>query len=74
MQIAAPHDGRFDLASATQRLAAAGAIEQTAYFVRCRLADPPEISLTLFPDGRLMIQGTGDPAKARSIAAKYVGT
>ena len=30
--------------------------------------------LTLFPDGRAIVQGTDDPAVARTVYAKYVGS
>jgi adenylyltransferase/sulfurtransferase len=32
------------------------------------------LSLTVFPDGRALVHGTTDPAAARSIYAKYVGS
>ncbi len=30
--------------------------------------------LTLFPDGRAIVQGTDDPTVARTVYAKYVGS
>jgi molybdopterin-synthase adenylyltransferase len=30
--------------------------------------------LTVFPDGRAIIKGTQDPAVARGIYAKYIGS
>ena len=30
--------------------------------------------LTLFPDGRAIIKGTTDPAVARSLYARFIGT
>lgn len=34
----------------------------------------PEYDLTLFPDGRCLVRGTTDPAVARSLYARFVGT
>jgi hypothetical protein len=34
----------------------------------------PPLTLTLFTDGRALIQGTTDPATARSFYARFVGT
>lgn len=33
----------------------------------------PELTLVLFPDGRAMVQGTSDPAAAKSLYSRYVG-
>jgi len=63
---------RIDLSRLAEMLRAAGAVEQSAYLVRCRLAES-DLVLTLFPDARLLIQGTTDPALARSLYARYIG-
>ena len=34
---------------------------------------PEERRITLFPDGRAIIQGTSDPAVARGLYARYIG-
>ena len=70
---AAPGTG-LDLAAMTDRLASAGRTQQTAWFVRCRLDDPKDVSLTVFADGRVLIHGVTDLGRARSIAARYVGS
>ena len=31
-------------------------------------------TLTIFPDGRALIQGTTDPAVARSLYARFIGS
>jgi adenylyltransferase/sulfurtransferase len=72
VQIAAP--GRpFDLAGVAARLASAGQVQRTPYLIRCQLSDPAGVSLTVFPDGRIIVQGTDDLARARSLAARFVG-
>lgn len=55
------------------RLQSLGQVQSTPYFVRCTLHDPPNLSLTVFPDARVIVHGTDDPARARSIAARFVG-
>lgn len=62
---------RLDLDALCQRLAAHGEVRNNPYLLRLRL---PEHELTLFADGRAIIRGTTDPALARSIYARYVGS
>jgi adenylyltransferase/sulfurtransferase len=52
---------------------AAGDVEATAFFLRCRLAEPAGLQLTLFADGRLIVKGTTSADVARSVYARYVG-
>jgi molybdopterin/thiamine biosynthesis adenylyltransferase len=53
---------------------AAGEVELTPFLIRCRLPEPPHLRLTLFADGRLIVKGTTDVRRARSMYARYVGT
>ena len=62
-----------DLGEVAKRWANVGAVQLTRYLLRCDLPAEPGGSLTLFPDGRLLVQGTSDLALARSIAARYLG-
>ena len=55
----------------TQRLAAVGTVSQNPFLVRVEL--PEDRRITLFPDGRAIIQGTSDPAVARGLYARYIG-
>ncbi len=64
------HPIRFDDISARLQPIAAGPIRRNAFLLRASIG---EFELTLFADGRAIIQGTDDPEKARSIYAKYVG-
>jgi adenylyltransferase/sulfurtransferase len=63
-----------DLASAASRWREIGSVQQSPWFVRCRLHEPAGIDLTLFGDGRLLVHGTADPMRARSIYARFVGS
>lgn len=62
-----------DLAAVADKLTAAGAVQRTAYLVRCDLHEPRELRLTIFPDGRAIVHGTADPDRAKSIYARFVG-
>jgi adenylyltransferase/sulfurtransferase len=61
------------LAHLATKLAAAGETERNAYFVKCRLRDPAGVTLTVFPDGRTLVQGVKDLGRAKSIHARFVG-
>ncbi len=65
-----PADSAIDLAELETRLKKAGEVFRNDYLLKLRLE---ENELTLFPDGRAIIQGTHDPARARSLYAKYIG-
>ena len=62
-----------DLAELGRRLAGASASEvrNNQFLLRFRVA-PYE--MTVFPDGRAIIKGTQDPAVARSLYARYIGS
>lgn len=53
-----------------RRLIDVGEVQRTPYLLRFSAAG---VSLTLFSDGRALVQGTSDLAKARNIYARYIG-
>jgi len=59
-----------DLAALGQRLAPLGEVRANEYALRF-IAPPYE--LTIFPDGRAIVKGTGDTGLARSLYARFVG-
>lgn len=69
----ARRDIRLDLNAAARKLSGVGEVEQTPYLVRCRLRGEGLIELTLFGDGRMIVNGTTDRDSARSMYARYVG-
>lgn len=73
IQIRPARKGRVDLAELSRRLGAVGEVERSDYMVKCRLREEGGINVTVFPDGRLIVYGTNDVAKARSVAARVVG-
>ena len=65
-----------DLGMMAARLQAAGLGQVLAnpYLVRLTgLNGDAATELTLFPDGRVIVKGTEDPAVARSLVARYIG-
>lgn len=60
-----------DLESLEPQLARVGAVTRNAFLLRLRL---PEYGLTVFRDGRTVVEGTTDPAVARSVVARVLGS
>ncbi len=74
VQIAAPVDGAVDeLSHVAAGLERFGDVQRSAFLVRCRLREPQEMTLTIFADGRVIVQGTSDAGRARSVAARFLG-
>ena len=70
VQISPARAAQLDLDPIATRLSSHGEVLQNAYLLRFT---QPDLELTLFPDGRAVIKGTDDPAKARAHYTKYVG-
>lgn len=65
---------RLDLGALAARLAELGRLEaRSAHLVRFAPSGS-DLRITLFADGRAIVKGTTDPARARSLYARYVGT
>ncbi|MBZ0171191.1 MAG: ThiF family adenylyltransferase [Phycisphaerales bacterium] len=67
------------LADLAERLAHHGSFTATRYLLQGELTrersdSGPPIGLTVFSDGRAIVRGLTDPARARSIYAKYIGS
>lgn len=60
-----------DLVALASRLAGVGSVTANPWIVRAQVE--PGIELAVFADGRAIVSGTRDEARARSIVAKYVG-
>ncbi|MAY73471.1 MAG: thiamine biosynthesis protein ThiF [Phycisphaerae bacterium] len=72
VQVSPGEGGRVDLPALAQRLAAHGSFNANRFLVRGTLEESA-LSLTVFADGRAIVNGTDDPARARAIYARYVG-
>ena len=60
-----------NLPALADRLAGLGEVTSNEYLVRL---DVEGRQLTVFADGRAIVKGTDDPAQARALYARYVGT
>ncbi len=60
-----------DLAALKARLEQFGPVRANGFLLQCQL---DSYELTVFPDGRAIVKGTQDPAVARGVYAKYIGS
>jgi molybdopterin-synthase adenylyltransferase len=70
VQIAKPGRARPDFDRLEQRLSPLGRVRRSPELLN---ADLPEVSLTIFSDGRCVVRGTDDPARARAYYDRYLG-
>lgn len=73
VQLSPPTRGNMALDQLAARWSTLGEVQSNAYLTRLKLADQG-LEITVFRDGRAIIQGTQEPAVARSVYARYVGT
>jgi len=73
VQVWPEQSGRIDLQAISRRWENLGQVESSRFYLRCHLAGGDGLMLTLFPDGRMIIQGTSDPNRASSLYARYLG-
>ncbi len=60
-----------DLPALADRLADACSVRCTPFLLRAAVDD--EIELTVFADGRAVVNGTSEPSRARAVYSRYVG-
>ncbi|MEK3724844.1 ThiF family adenylyltransferase [Paenibacillus sp. FSL H8-0034] len=71
VQIQPLHAGAFDLKEWAAKWGQLGSIELNPFLLKFHINDT--LTLVLFPDGRVIIQGTDDPIQAKSLYSRYVG-
>lgn len=71
VQINPPEGTRLDLNQLAQTLEPLGQVEQNKFLLRFTTG---ELTLVVFPDGRVLVQGTDDLTVARSMHDKYIGS
>jgi len=71
VQLPPPAGTPSPLALLAQRWGELGEVQAARFFVRLTL--PDSLTLTVFRDGRTVVDGTDDIAKAKSLHARYVG-
>jgi hypothetical protein len=67
---AATAGGRVDLTAIAARLAGVAAVTANEWILRAEVE--PGIRLSVFADGRAIVDGTRDPARGRRIVARYL--
>ena len=72
VQITPSTYGRIDLDALAARLASFGSFEANRFLVRGTL-EADGVSLTVFSDGRAIVQGVTDEGRGKAIYARYVG-
>ena len=70
VQVAPRPPVHLDLPALAERLRAVGQVTQNEFLLRFV---NEECDMAVFPDGRAIIKGTTDPAKARTLYARYIG-
>lgn len=63
---------QLSLPDVERRLRGSGTVNRNPFLLKFRPATEP-LEITLFPDGRAIIQGTEDLAAARTVYARYIG-
>ncbi len=72
VQVAPRPGAAVDLAALAGRLAECGKVSANRWIVRCEVGDG--IELSVFADGRAIVAGTRDEARARGIVARLIGS
>jgi adenylyltransferase/sulfurtransferase len=72
VQVKPSGGARADLPALEARLSAVARVRRSPQLLHADLEDA-DVSLTVFQDGRCVVRGTGDPARARAIYDRYVG-
>ena len=70
VQISFPKGQKIDFNEVSERLANVGRVTLNPFLIRCALES---YEVTIFKDGRAIIEGTKDPTVAKTVYAKYVG-
>lgn len=69
------HGDHIKLDELAERLRKHGAVKLNEFMLRAQITDnAADYELSLFPDGRAIIKGTGDVAVAKSLYARFVGS
>ena len=77
VQVTPPEKLTLSLVDVANRLQAAGDVVSNPFLVRLIVSESygeQPVELTIFPDGRAIIRGTEDPALARTLYSRYIGT
>jgi molybdopterin-synthase adenylyltransferase len=70
VQVSPSSRERPDFDALAARLGRVGRVHRSPVLLSAEVED---VSLTIFPDGRCVVRGTGDPGRARALYERYVG-
>ena len=73
VQISPAQSANLSLEELAGKLQPLGTVTRNPFLLRLKLAEPP-YELTVFRDGRAIIQGTDDISVARALYARYIGS
>jgi len=73
VQVSPAEKGQISFEDLAKKLQNSGTVDFNAYLLRLNLKDP-DYEVSLFRDGRAIIKGTDDPAVAKTIYARYIGS
>ena len=65
--------GTINLHRLAERWQTLGTVQETPFFVRLRQPDQSRFTITVFRDGRTVIDGTSDFTEARTLRDRYIG-
>ncbi|UUZ80614.1 ThiF family adenylyltransferase [Paenibacillus sp. P26] len=71
VQITPVRPSPISLQTWAEKLRPLGTLEQNPFLLKLR--PPEDLTLVLFPDGRMVVQGTDDPVLAKSLYSRYIG-
>lgn len=77
VQVTPPEKLALSLSDVADRLRSSGQVIANPFLVRVTVSESfgeHPIEMTIFPDGRAIIRGTEDPALARTLYSRYIGT
>jgi adenylyltransferase/sulfurtransferase len=72
VQIRPAEDVRLDLAELATRLSPLGSVSRNPFLLKL-IPAASELSITVFPDGRAIVQGTSELPVARHVYGQYIG-
>lgn len=73
VQISPASPANLSLEDLAGKLAESGVVTRNPFLLRVSITDPA-CEITVFRDGRAIIQGTDDPAVARGLYARFIGS
>jgi molybdopterin-synthase adenylyltransferase len=73
VQFHARNEGHLNLPTLAHKLNGTGVLHPSTHLLRYLPSDDRSIDLSIFSDGRVIIHGTGDVPRARTIYSRYLG-